>query len=240
MVRRGSPGPVRLRWLVILVALGLVAGLVPTGLYVLKPGPALPLAEVVTVPGGDTAAGGRYLMVTIRADRATALTALAAAFRPSWSVVPSSALIPPGMTMAEYVSRAAEQMTESQQNAVRAASDYLGRDVGAVRFTVGEVGGPSAGAMFALEIIRQAGGQGPPPGVVVAGSGALLPDGRLTPVGGISQKVAAAEAAGATYFVAPRDEAAAARTAAHRLTVIEATDVREALRAVEAAAEAPR
>ncbi|MHB0885244.1 MAG: S16 family serine protease [Bacillota bacterium] len=222
------------------MALGLVAGLVPTGLYVLKPGPALPLAGAVVVPGGDPAACGRYLMVTVRADRATTLTALAAAFQPSWTVVPRSALIPGGLSVAEYLSRATAQMAESQRNAVQVASANLGRDVGAVSFEVGEVGGPSAGGMFALEIIRQAGGGGPPPGVVVAGSGALLPDGRLAPVGGIAQKVAAAEAAGAAYFVVPREEAVAARSAARRIRVIVADDVREALRSVVTAAEAPR
>ncbi len=240
IARRGSPGFARLRWLAVLVALGLVAGLVPTGLYVLKPGPVLPLAGAVIVPGGDPAAGGRYLMVTVRADRATALVALAAAFRPSWTVVPRSALIPADLTVEDYLRRAAAQMTESQRNAVRVASAYLSRDVGAVRFEVGEISGPSAGGMFALEIIRQAGGGGPPPGVVVAGSGMLLPDGRLTRVGGIAQKVAAAEAAGATYFVVPREEAVAARSAARRIKVIEADDVREALRSVATAAEAPR
>lgn len=238
--RRVTPRSSRLTWLAILVVVGLVAGLAPTGLYVLKPGPARDLSGAVVVPGGDPSAGGRYFMVTVRADRATVLTALAAAGHPVWEVVPRVAFIPRGQNLQEYLDRAARQMAESQQTAVRVASDYLHRDVGAVRFDVGEVSGPSAGAVFALEIVRQLAGGPPPPGVTVAASGMLLPDGRLARVGGIRQKVVAAEAVGASYFVVPREEAEAARAAARRIKVIPADNVAEAVRAISTAGEAPR
>jgi len=233
MNRRRSPTLTsHLAWIVVLVAVGLVAGVAPTGLYVLKPGPARDLSQAITVPGGDPSSGGRYLMVTVRADRATVLAAVAATFNPSWEIVPRAALIPGGESIDDYLSRAARQMTESQQVAIRVASEYLGHDVGAVRFDVDGISGPSAGGMFALEIIRQVRGGPPGAGLIVAGTGILSPDGRLNKVGGVRQKVAAAEMAGATYFIVPREEAAAAEAAAREIKIIPVDSVAEAVQAL--------
>jgi len=72
-----------------------------------------------------------------------------------------------------------------------------------VRLTVENIGGPSAGLMFALEIYRQLTGETLAPGLRVAGTGEIRPDGSVGPIGGAHHKVVAAHRAGAHIFLVP-------------------------------------
>lgn len=73
-----------------------------------------------------------------------------------------------------------------------------------VHIQIDDVGGPSAGTMFALGIIdvltpgEMTGGQ------VVAGTGTISLGGLVGAIGGIQQKMAGARASGAEFFLAPR------------------------------------
>jgi Lon-like protease len=73
-----------------------------------------------------------------------------------------------------------------------------------VKFATKDVGGPSAGMMFALGIYdlltpgELTGGQ------KVAGTGTLDPAGQVGPIGGIAQKLVGARSAGARWFLAPQ------------------------------------
>jgi PDZ domain-containing protein len=73
-----------------------------------------------------------------------------------------------------------------------------------VTFATRDVGGPSAGMMFALGIYdlltpgELTGGQ------AVAGTGTIDPAGRVGPIGGIAQKLVGARSAGARWFLAPQ------------------------------------
>ncbi len=66
-----------------------------------------------------------------------------------------------------------------------------------------DVGGPSAGLMFALGIIEQLTPGSMTDGVHVAGTGTITDDGEVGPIGGIQQKLIAAADAGATHFLVP-------------------------------------
>jgi PDZ domain-containing protein len=72
-----------------------------------------------------------------------------------------------------------------------------------VQIHAGDVGGPSAGTMFALGIYDRltpgalAGGQR------IAGTGTINVDGEVGPIGGIHQKLYGARDGGADYFLAP-------------------------------------
>ncbi|HVA59421.1 MAG TPA: S16 family serine protease [Mycobacteriales bacterium] len=68
------------------------------------------------------------------------------------------------------------------------------------------VGGPSAGTMFALGIIDKLTPGGINGGLTIAGTGAIGYKGDVLEIGGIKQKVFAALAAGATVFLAPTGE----------------------------------
>lgn len=83
---------------------------------------------------------------------------------------------------------------------------FLGRDFDFpvdVQIHAGDVGGPSAGTMFALGIYDRltpgalAGGQR------IAGTGTINVDGEVGPIGGIHQKLYGARDGGADYFLAP-------------------------------------
>lgn len=72
-----------------------------------------------------------------------------------------------------------------------------------VRIQLDNVGGPSAGLMFALGIVDQ---MTPGPltgGAEIAGTGTIDSDGNVGAIGGIVQKLHGARDAGSTYFFAP-------------------------------------
>jgi PDZ domain-containing protein len=72
-----------------------------------------------------------------------------------------------------------------------------------VRITVGDIGGPSAGMMFALGIIDMLTPLNLTGGKFVAGTGEITAAGQVQPIGGIQQKMVGARNAGATVFLAP-------------------------------------
>ena len=67
----------------------------------------------------------------------------------------------------------------------------------------GDIGGPSAGQIFALGIIDKLTPGALVDGLAVAGTGTISPSGEIGPIGGITQKLYGAERAGATIFLAP-------------------------------------
>ncbi|MCR8641794.1 PDZ domain-containing protein [Paenibacillus sp. N1-5-1-14] len=74
-----------------------------------------------------------------------------------------------------------------------------------VEVHAGEIGGPSAGLMFALEIYNQLMAGDITKGHRIAGTGTITVDGQVGPIGGIKHKVVAASREGAEIFFAPKD-----------------------------------
>jgi PDZ domain-containing protein len=72
-----------------------------------------------------------------------------------------------------------------------------------VRINLSDIGGPSAGMMFALGIIDKLTPDNLTGGKFIAGTGEIQPNGAIEPIGGIQQKMAGARAAGATIFLTP-------------------------------------
>lgn len=72
-----------------------------------------------------------------------------------------------------------------------------------VRVNPGELGGPSGGLMFTLQIYEQISGHDLQRGRKIAGTGTIGLDGSVGEIGGIDKKVIAAHRAGATIFFAP-------------------------------------
>lgn len=107
-----------------------------------------------------------------------------------------------------------------------------------VRIDAGNVGGPSAGAMFALAIHDVLTPGALTGGRSVAGTGTINDGGVIGSIGGIRQKMAGAREAGAEYFLAPAgncDEVV--DHVPEGLTVLEVDDFDAAVGAVEAAAK---
>jgi Lon-like protease len=72
-----------------------------------------------------------------------------------------------------------------------------------VKINLPDIGGPSAGLMFALGIIDKLTPSGLTDGRFIAGTGEISPTGAVEPIGGIQQKMAGARGAGATIFLTP-------------------------------------
>lgn len=107
-----------------------------------------------------------------------------------------------------------------------------------VDFELDEVGGPSAGLMFALGIVDEL-----TPGSIagdrhVAGTGTISPEGDVGPIGGIRQKLEGAREAGAEVFLAPEDNCAEVRGhVPEGLTVVSVRTLDDAVAAAEAVAD---
>ncbi|MGI9121001.1 MAG: YlbL family protein [Acidimicrobiales bacterium] len=106
-----------------------------------------------------------------------------------------------------------------------------------VQVDQGEIGGPSAGLMIALTVYDLTDPADLTRGRTIAGTGTIDLDGEVGPVGGVDSKVVAAEEAGASLFLVPRDEAAQAQEAAgDDLEVVPVGTVDDALTALRQAA----
>lgn len=75
-----------------------------------------------------------------------------------------------------------------------------------VKIDAGDIGGPSAGLMFTLEIYEQLLGKDLRHGKKIAGTGTINSDGEVGRIGGIDKKVASAAASKNQIFFAPDDE----------------------------------
>jgi PDZ domain-containing protein len=112
-----------------------------------------------------------------------------------------------------------------------------------VRVGLGDdIGGPSAGLVFALSIYDVLTPGSLTDGQVIAGTGTITADGRVGPIGGVRQKVAGAQDAGARVFLVPPDNCAAAVLAPvdpERLRLVRADTLRSAIKSLEQYAEDP-
>jgi Lon-like protease len=79
-----------------------------------------------------------------------------------------------------------------------------------IRFNLANIGGPSAGLMFALAVIDKLTTGDLADSKFVAGTGTIAPDGKVGAIGGITHKMLAAHDAGATVFLVPADNCAEA------------------------------
>ncbi len=95
------------------------------------------------------------------------------------------------------------------------------------------VGGPSAGLMFSLAIYDTLTPGSLTGGATVAGTGELRPDGTVGPIGGIQQKIAGAEEAGAELFFVPEDNCSDTTGLDPDLRLVKATTMHEARTALE-------
>lgn len=69
-----------------------------------------------------------------------------------------------------------------------------------------KIGGPSAGLMFTLEIYNQLTKEDITKGYKIAGTGTISSDGMVGPIGGIEQKIVAANREGVELFFAPNEQ----------------------------------
>lgn len=90
-------------------------------------------------------------------------------------------------------------------------------------------GGPSAGLMFTLAVYDALTPGDLTGGHKIAGTGTIDLDGNVGAIGGVQQKVAAAEQAGAQYFLVPKDNYADAQAVAGKIKVVQVGTAKEAI-----------
>jgi PDZ domain-containing protein len=153
--------------------------------------------------------------------------------------------VKPGQTVTLRIVRGKTRLTER----IRTVNDHGRPLIGfapadsvviklPVKVTVdsGNIGGPSAGLAFTLEVLRRF-GQDVTHGYKVAATGAMNLDGTVSAIGGVEQKTWGARDAGAQVFLVPVDGGnakEAERFAGPNLKIIPVTSLDQALRALAA------
>ncbi|MGW5366358.1 YlbL family protein [Actinopolymorpha pittospori] len=103
-----------------------------------------------------------------------------------------------------------------------------------------DIGGPSAGTMFALAIVDKLTTDNLTGGKHIAGTGTIGADGKVGPIGGIQQKIAGAKRGGATTFLVPADNCAAAAGApTDGIRLVRVATLHDAVTALEALQKNP-
>lgn len=101
-----------------------------------------------------------------------------------------------------------------------------------VSIDAGQIGGPSAGLAFALDVMEEL-GRDVDRGHKVAATGEIALDGSVLPVGGLKQKTIGARRAHVQLFLVPAgDNAKVARRYAHGLRIVPVKSFRQALSAL--------
>jgi PDZ domain-containing protein len=104
-----------------------------------------------------------------------------------------------------------------------------------ISFDLGQqIGGPSAGLVFALAIYDKITDGSLLAGRHVAGTGKITPNGDVQGIGGIQEKISAAEKAGATAFFVPASNCRDLDGVGTTMTLIKISTLDEAIKAVQA------
>lgn len=158
-------------------------------------------------------------------------------------VVDAVRAAPVGTTLTLDVERGGKPTQEriaTIENPDKPGSGLLGITVGnfytpdfTIDFTLQDIGGPSAGLVFAMGIVDKLTPDDITGGEHIAVTGTIDPDGTVGPIGGIRQKLTGARNAGAELFVMPRDHCAEAQGyIPDGLTVVPVETLSEAIDAV--------
>jgi PDZ domain-containing protein len=327
VLRRLTPLRLALAGAALLVVVGLFLWLTPSESYIFLPDEARPVDPLVTVSGGkEQHDGGGIYFVDVFVRKATLLERLFPELREGSTIVPPSAVRPPGVSDSERRKEDLREMAQSQTIAaavalrelgykvdvnrtgalieqvvrgapadgkllpsdvvvrangrsvrtaddlrrvlrarppgttfalvVRRASDLttvrvktisdpqrpgrpvIGVLVGdaarielplKVKIDTGNIGGPSAGLAFALDVMEKL-GRDVDRGVRVAATGELELDGSISPIGGIEQKTIGVRRAGVHIFLVPAgDNAREARRYAKGVRIVPVKSFQQAL-----------
>jgi PDZ domain-containing protein len=103
-----------------------------------------------------------------------------------------------------------------------------------ISFDIGQkIGGPSAGLVFALAIYDTITDGPLLAGAHVAGTGSITPDGEVGGIGGIQEKIAGAEDAGAQVFLVPAPNCPDLAGVSTDMTLVKVATLRDAISALQ-------
>jgi PDZ domain-containing protein len=233
------------------------------GLMVLFFGFALfaPLPFVVVMPGGATDVldkvisiksenaykpnGSLYLLAVRVTSPDTAMFSGEIVY--GWlkgdsRIFPRSVLYPADVSAQTIDNAAKLDMTTSQDKAKVVALEYMKKNFpnlpavnpSLITLDVKNTGGPSGGMIFTLGVIEELTPQDLLQGRKVAGTGTIDLSGKVGPIGGIDEKLIAAQRAGATIFLAPQSNCAEITSVPAGLTIYSISTIDDAVKALSA------
>jgi PDZ domain-containing protein len=328
-VRRLTPARLATAGVILIVIVAAVLWVTPSGSYIFLPDKAHPVEPLVAVEGGKAQKdGGGIYFVDVFVRKATLLERLFPSLHNGSTVVPASAVRPPGVSDSARRRADLRAMSRSHQVAAAVALRALGYDVKArptgalvdqvvqgapaagrlqagdvivsvdgrkvrtrddlrrelgrkragvpvqlgvqrgkellavrlrtvaeprtghpvigvfveqaanvtlpldVKIESGDIGGPSAGLPFALDIMEEL-GRDVDHGHRIAATGEIELDGRIEPIGGVRQKTIGVKRSGVDIFLVPAgDNAREAAKYADGLRIIPVRNFQQALRAL--------
>jgi len=215
---RAAVSPGSLRYALTVMAVVLLAAVTAAAFYhppyaVIRPGPVVDVTRDIEIAGVPVhAPHGRYLLVTVRAQRASLLTLAGVALRGGASFERVRRPTPSAAVEARH--RVDAEFAQSQKDAVIAAATALGIPGAAsgrlpftVRFGQHDVVGPSAGLVYALAIDDLLSGADFAHGRVIAATGEIDGAGDVGSVGYVHAKALGARQAGARLLLTPTSDA---------------------------------
>jgi PDZ domain-containing protein len=157
-------------------------------------------------------------------------------------IYPRSAVYPDNVSSKVLDKEAKVDMTSSQDKAKIVARAYVKKnypelasvDPDLITLDVKDTGGPSGGMVFTLGVIEELTPQDLLRGRKVAGTGTIDLSGKVGPIGGIDEKLIAAQRVGVTVFLAPRSNCSEIRSIPEGITVFAISTIDDAVKALSA------
>lgn len=157
---------------------------------------------------------GKLLLVTVNTSGVPGyeipnIYAILSWFDSKKQILPREVLVPVNQNASDYKKETNKQMTSSQSSAQVAALDYAKKHLNVnvknvkVKMHIDDIGGPSAGMMYALGILNKLTGVDLAGGKTIAGTGTIDNNGKVGAIGGIRLKMISAKRDGARWFLAP-------------------------------------
>lgn len=191
----------------------------PTPYVIMEPGNAMSVESMVQLEESYKDVDGDLMLTTVRMSYANVSHFLQSFFKRHADLYLKKSVLQ-GQSPEEYSERQIIYMQTSQNNAIQAAYNkaevpYQIKMIDnvqiieaddarkQVRISADEIGGPSAGLVFALEIYSRLVPHNVTKGYAIAGTGSINPQGEVSPIGGVDYKVVAAHKAGADLFFVP-------------------------------------
>jgi PDZ domain-containing protein len=195
----------------------------PVNFVIIQPGEGTPLfPKVLQVKATDAKsykANGQVYLLSIWVSTADAkilgAEALGCWARADCVLFPRSVIYKRNTSAVKEEKKSLHEMKVSQSDAMTATKKYLAKNYPAIdtsqlsdsslKVSLPNTGGPSGGLIFSLGLIELLTPEDILQGRKVAGTGTISADGKVGPIGGISEKIIAAKKAGATVLFASRD-----------------------------------
>lgn len=225
---RFARAPIALRFF--LVAATVIALVAPMNFVLINPGPASPLFPKVIALKGSTESsttgnsvksypvnGNLYLLTIYVTNPETYVSGgmvLGCWVMGECAALPRSVMYEKETTNKEEIAESKKEMNASQSVAVTAAKRYLSKNYpqinladfsdSSLKVSLKNTGGPSGGLVFTLGLIDLLTPVDILQGRKIAGTGTISEDGKVGPIGGVTEKVLGAKGVGASHLFISR------------------------------------